>query len=87
MAISFFESKAIIPDDSMVADVLAESLPLWVEMQNYVRDNYLNVTGEWKHYGKKSGWVLKLLSKKRNLSILPLEIGVSGFGLALVRKR
>jgi len=70
MAVSIFDSKAVVPDDSMIADVLGESYPLWVELQNHVRDNFPNVTCEWKHYGKSSGWVLKLLSKKRNLLFL-----------------
>jgi len=67
MAVSFFDSKAIMPDDNMVADALAELYTLWVELQNYAQENYPNVTGVWKHYGKSSGWVFKLLSKKRTL--------------------
>lgn len=67
MAVSFFDSKAVIPNDGMVAEVLADAYPLWDELQNHVRDNYPNITGEWKHYGKASGWVFKLISKKRNL--------------------
>ena len=67
MAVSFFDEKVFTPTDEMAADVLAESLPLWNELQNYVRENYQNISTEWKHYGKSSGWVLKLLSKKRNL--------------------
>ena len=67
MAVSIFEDKSAIPDDNMVAGALAGSYPLWVELQNYVQENYPKVTGEWKHYGKSSGWVFKLLSKKRSL--------------------
>jgi hypothetical protein len=67
MAVSFFDNKAVMPSDRMVVDVLAESHSLWVELQNYVRENYPSIKGEWKHYGKSSGWVFKLLSKKRNL--------------------
>ena len=51
----------------MVADALVKAHPLWIELQNYVQENYPNVTGEWKNYGKSSGWMFKLLSKKRNL--------------------
>ena len=67
MAVSIFDDKSVMPDDSMVADALAESYLFWVKLQNYVWETYPNVTGEWKHYGKSSGWVFKLLSKKRNL--------------------
>ena len=67
MAVSIFEDKSIMPDDSMVADVLAESYPLWTGLRDFINENYPNVKDEWKHYGKSSGWVLKLLSKKQNL--------------------
>gem|GEM_PF-475457 len=79
IAISFFDSKAVMPDENMVADVLADSSPLWNELKNYVQDNYPNVSGEWKHYGKASGWVYKLLSKKRNLLFFTPKSG--GFRL------
>ena len=67
MAVSFFDEKALTPTDEMVADVLAESYSLWAELLNYVHENYPGITSEWKHYGKSSGWVFKLLSKKRTL--------------------
>ena len=67
MAVSIFNEKEFTPTDDILAHVLAGSLPLWIELQNYVRENYPSVMSEWKYYGKSSGWVLKLLSKKRNL--------------------
>ena len=67
MSVSFFDSKALMPNDEMVAVALAETFPLWEEIQNHVQENYPNVSSEWKYYGKSSGWVGKLYSKKRNL--------------------
>ena len=67
MAISFFDDKTVVPTDDMVAAVLAGSFAVWNELLSYVRENYPDITSEWKHYGKASGWVLKLFSKKRNL--------------------
>jgi len=67
MAVSIFEDKAVIPDDNIVKETLAGSFQLWDDLQNYVQENYPGVKGEWKHYGKSSGWVFKLLSKKRSL--------------------
>ena len=67
MAVSIFDNKAVTPDNSMVADALGESHSMWVELQDHVREKYPVVTGVWKHYGKSSGWVFKLLSKKRTL--------------------
>jgi len=67
MAVSFFDDKAITPDDCMVTQALAGAQPWWDELQKHIQENYPSVTGEWKHYGKASGWTLRLLSKKRNL--------------------
>jgi hypothetical protein len=51
----------------MVADILGDSLPFWEELRNHVHEKYPNISGEWKYYGKASGWVFKTISKKRNL--------------------
>jgi len=67
MAVSVFEDKSVIPDDNMIADALAESFALWIGLKSYVEESFPDVRGEWKNYGKSSGWVFKLLSKKRNL--------------------
>jgi len=67
MPVSIFDNKAVTPDNSMVADALGETHSMWVELQDHVREKYPVVTGVWKHYGKSSGWVYKLLSKKRTL--------------------
>jgi len=67
MAVSIFEEKAAMPDDSMLADALADSHLLWTKLQSYAQETYPNVNGEWKFYGKSSGWVYKLISKKKNL--------------------
>ena len=67
MAISVFDDKSVIPTDDMVATALAGSFVIWNELLRYVQENFPDVTCEWKHYGKVSGWVQKVFSKKRNL--------------------
>jgi len=67
MAVSVFNEKAVMPDDSMVAAALGDANSLWSDLQDHVKSNYPDITGEWKHYGKAAGWTFKLLSKKRNL--------------------
>ncbi len=55
------------PDDITLKAVLGPSYTLWEELKNIITTEYGNVTEEWKFYGAKSGWTLKLLLKKRNL--------------------
>ena len=65
--LSAFGDKALMPDDSMVSAALGNIAVVWDALRTHVTDNYPNVVGEWKHYGKAAGWTYKLISKKRNL--------------------
>ena len=65
--ISAFADKGIMPDDGMVSAALGDAASIWDELRTHVADNYPSVSGEWRHYGKASGWTYKLISKKRNL--------------------
>jgi len=67
VAVGAFNDRSVVPNDDMVAAALADSNPLWEELQNHVHEFYPNITKEWKHYGKASGWTCKLISGKRNM--------------------
>jgi len=74
MAASVFEDKATMPDDKMLAKALGKSNRLWQEIKKHLKAEYGELIEEWKFYGRKSGWVLKTLRKKRNLFFfIPLE--------------
>jgi len=74
MAFSFFNDKSKVPDNSDLQQALENTKKLWDELKAYIKDNYDSIREEWKHYGKKSGWTMKLLSKKRNMMFLwPLK--------------
>jgi len=73
MSASVFDGKAAKPDDQMLAKTLGESYPLWREIKEQLTAEYGELTEEWRFYGQKSGWILKTLRKKRNLSFfIPL---------------
>jgi len=65
--LSAFGDKGVMPDDNMVLIVLGDTFAIWDELHTHVKDNYPNITGEWKYYGKAAGWTYKLISEKRNL--------------------
>ncbi len=67
MSASYFNNKAQFPDDFMLAAALGTTLVLFENIRNYISKNYGDTTTEWKFYGAKSGWVLKMLLKKKNL--------------------
>jgi hypothetical protein len=64
---SLFTDKSIKPNDEMLAEVLGRSYNSWKEIRKNLYARYGPLTEEWKYYGAKLGWGLKLLMKKRNL--------------------
>lgn len=74
MATSYFEDKTKEPQDSEFETVLGSTYPLFENMFKYLVDTYEDIRPEWKHYGKKIGWLLKIFKGKRNiLFVVPYE--------------
>jgi hypothetical protein len=67
MASSMFDDKNIKPNDKMLSEILGKSYNRWNEIKKHLNSEYDDLIEEWKFYGKKSGWILKTLKKKRNL--------------------
>ena len=65
-----FDDKVVKPDDTLLAKNMGSGYNLWKEIKNFVTKKYGNTTDDWKFYGKKYGWQLKTLLKKRNLFFL-----------------
>ena len=74
MAVSIFDDKSILPDDNKLDEVLKETRPFWIALENHLKQTHGSISPEWKFYGQKYGWQLKMLKKKRNLCFLiPME--------------
>ena len=67
MSKSIFSEREHKPDTELLSKVLGESHPLWQEIKEHLNQTFGEIVEEWKYYGLKSGWVLKMLKKKRNL--------------------
>lgn len=65
------------PTEAEIAAALGATYPLWTEIIASVP-----AVPEWKYYGAKSGYGLKLLEKKRNLCFMSL--GEGNFHFAIV---
>ena len=64
---SVFDDKAHAPDDAALAAMLGRTKRHWDAVVAHGLDAADGVTEEWKFYGKKHGWQLKLLHKRRAL--------------------
>lgn len=67
---SILIDKSQTPDEEILSGVLGASFKSWTEIKTSITEQHGATKEEWKYYGAKSGWVLKLLLKKRNLFFL-----------------
>lgn len=74
MATSYFEDKTKEPQDSELEVVLGSTYPLFENIFKYLIETHKDIRPEWKHYGKNTGWLLKIFKGKRNiLFMVPYE--------------
>ncbi len=74
MSVTYFEDKTREPQESELEVALGSTYPFFKEIFKHLEDNHEDIRPEWKHYGKKTGWLLKLFKGKRNiLFVVPFE--------------
>jgi hypothetical protein len=74
MTASVYIEKLIEPDDKMLAFDLADTKKHLDEIAEFIENEYGDFKPEWKFYNNKSGWILKMFAKKRNvLFIVPCD--------------
>lgn len=79
---SVFDEKAEPPDDAALGKALGRSKPHWDAILRYV-EGIEGVSVEWKFYGKKHGWQIKALRKRKALIYLIPHPGSFVAGMAL----
>ena len=67
MADNIFTDKSYQPTEKDLSEKLGTTYKFWEEIKNSLDDEYGELVEEWKYYGQKYGWSLKLFYKKRNL--------------------
>lgn len=75
MSTNDFNNKQIMPDEAALAAEIGDTKEVLDRICRFIETETGQLTWEWKHYGQKSGWTLKLLSKKRNLLFVGPESG------------
>ena len=74
MSASIYTEKLIEPDDKMLTYDLAKTKKYLDRIAEFIESEYGDFKPEWNFYNKKSGWILKMFTKKRNVVfIVPCE--------------
>ncbi|MBB3186248.1 DUF3788 family protein [Microbacter margulisiae] len=72
MPASIYTEKSVKPDDAMLAYDLSGTKPYLDKIAAFIEREYGDCSPEWHFYNKKSGWILKMGAKTRNvLFIVP----------------
>ena len=65
-----FVEKGNVPNELTLTSALSESYKYYSEILNNLRSIKPGFKTEWKYYGKKNGWLLKHIDKKKNMFFL-----------------
>jgi len=80
---SVLDDKTKKPNEAALAEVLSKAKRYWDEILEYLDRQCSGLAQEWKFYGQKYGWQLKLADKKRALIYLIPHQGHFTAALAL----
>ena len=83
---TYFNNKLKEPTDAMLASALGETKELLDSICHFIETKFGDFHSEWKYYGSKSGWSLKLFHKKRNVVFAGPEAGYFSLAFAIGEK-
>jgi len=74
MSASVFDDKTVKPDSKALLKAIGKTAGHWKKIRSNLENDYGELIEDWKYYGQKTGWLLKVLRKKRNLFFcIPLK--------------
>ena len=74
MSASLFDDKSVKPDEKALLKAIGKTAGYWKKIKSNLENEYGELNEDWKYYGQKTGWLLKVLRKKRNLFFcIPLK--------------
>ena len=72
---TLFNNKLVQPTDEMLAAALGETKMLFDSIVRFIDVEFGESHIEWKYYGAKLGWSLKVFNNKRNVVFIAPENG------------
>ena len=68
--ISIFTDKSVIPNDNDLVTNLGATYSLWMQIREFVYQQYPKGVEDWNFPGKKYGWSFRIKDKKRAILYL-----------------
>ena len=83
---TYFNDILFQPTDEMLASALGETKEIFDTIVRFIGTEFGESHIEWKHYGAKIGWSIKILNKKRNVMFVGPEDGYFRVAFAFGQK-
>ena len=83
---TLFNEKHLQPTEEMLTGALCETKVLLDSIGKFIETEFGEFHREWKFYGSKLGWSLKLFNKKRNVLFVGPETGYFRVAFAIGEK-
>jgi hypothetical protein len=59
--------KSIFPSDEILHSIIGDKMVFWQRLISYVKDNYKDITEEWRYYNDGKQWLFKMQQKKKTI--------------------
>ena len=59
--------KSIYPSDEFLQSILGDKMVFWQKLISYVKDNYKDISEEWRYYNDGRQWLFKMQRKKKTI--------------------
>jgi hypothetical protein len=59
--------KNVFPSDEFLRTIFGDKMILWKRIISYVKDNYKDITEEWRFYNDGKQWLFKMQQKKKTI--------------------
>ena len=59
--------KSVYPSEEILQSIIGEKMVLWQKIISYVKDNYKDITEEWRYYNDGKQWLFKMQQKKKTI--------------------
>ena len=59
--------KNVFPSDEYLQSIIGDKMLMWKQLISYVKDNYKDITEEWRYYNDGKQWLFKMQKKKKTI--------------------
>ena len=59
--------KSVYPSEEILFSIFSDKKVIWQKILSYVKDNYKDITEEWRYYNDGKQWLVKMQQKKKTI--------------------